>query len=230
MKYYNYPDPRGTEVAEDVDSKNISDFAPGGGGLNDGSVLIYKGPVGTTPVDITETLVGLGLTSLCVPALNVMINGEKATCYEAYYNTEVHQGIWYDIDTTYDELNIILSLNPNSISLISGNPITDVEIWAQPFGTPVIAYLQQSGSYVYTNLTIMDLDGAIPGNNATNRVYPITASWRWGNGSNYAMCPAIYKNINNNRSFETSLDTTVGVTWSFDQYGVLVGTIGGGDS
>lgn len=32
MKYYNYPDPRGTEVAEDVDSKNISDFAPGGGG------------------------------------------------------------------------------------------------------------------------------------------------------------------------------------------------------
>lgn len=32
MKYYNYPDPRGTEIAENVDSKNISDFAPGGGG------------------------------------------------------------------------------------------------------------------------------------------------------------------------------------------------------
>jgi hypothetical protein len=32
MKYYNYPDPRGTEVAEDVDSKNISNYASGGGG------------------------------------------------------------------------------------------------------------------------------------------------------------------------------------------------------
>lgn len=31
MKYYNYPDPRGTEVAEDVDSKNISNYASGGG-------------------------------------------------------------------------------------------------------------------------------------------------------------------------------------------------------
>lgn len=30
MKYYNYPN--GTEVATDIDSKNISDFAPGGGG------------------------------------------------------------------------------------------------------------------------------------------------------------------------------------------------------
>lgn len=30
MKYYNYPDPRGTEVAEDVDSKNISQYGGGG--------------------------------------------------------------------------------------------------------------------------------------------------------------------------------------------------------
>ena len=28
MKYYNYPDPRGTEVAEDVDSKNANVFLP----------------------------------------------------------------------------------------------------------------------------------------------------------------------------------------------------------
>lgn len=28
MKYYNYPDPRGTEVAENVDSKNLNEFVP----------------------------------------------------------------------------------------------------------------------------------------------------------------------------------------------------------
>ena len=38
MKYYNYPDPRGTEVAEDVDSINVSQYGGGGGS---GNVVIF---------------------------------------------------------------------------------------------------------------------------------------------------------------------------------------------
>ena len=40
MKYYNYPNT--TEVAEDVDSKNISDFAPGGGGSGAGVMRVGR--------------------------------------------------------------------------------------------------------------------------------------------------------------------------------------------
>jgi hypothetical protein len=51
MKYYNYPDPRGTEVAENVDSKNISNFAPGGGG----SVFIVNAELGNDRMTLDKT-------------------------------------------------------------------------------------------------------------------------------------------------------------------------------
>ncbi len=46
MKYYNYPQPRGTEVAEDLDSKNVNDYVGGGSG---GGAFI----VGTHEKEIT---------------------------------------------------------------------------------------------------------------------------------------------------------------------------------
>lgn len=39
MKYYNYPQPRGTEVAVDLDSKNVNDYVGGGSG---GGVFIVN--------------------------------------------------------------------------------------------------------------------------------------------------------------------------------------------
>jgi hypothetical protein len=67
MKYYNYPDPRGTEVAENVDSKNISRY--GGGG---GAGLIVEFVPGDNG--------GIALNSTWQEIANVIGNGGTVVC------------------------------------------------------------------------------------------------------------------------------------------------------
>ena len=88
MKYYNYPDPRGTEIAEDVDSKNISNFAPGGGGSSGGAPvgqILWQGTATSTP---QEMVVDDPRVFNVLPVAVVTLNGKLARFAYEYDETD----------------------------------------------------------------------------------------------------------------------------------------------